>query len=107
VASELAGEVLPWTRPTMQPYAGDAAPLIGRYVGEGRGRDMTVEVVQSPQGLAFSIDGAPARPVPWVGGLTFRQGARILTFRRANGDSGPVTELRVSMPGALMILKRQ
>jgi hypothetical protein len=31
----------------------------------------------------------------------------ILTFRRANGDSGPVTELRYSMPGAHMILKKQ
>ena len=107
VASELAGEVLPWSRPTLRPYAGDAAPLIGRYVGQGRGRDMVVEVLQTPQGLAFSFDGAPARPVPWVESLTFRQGARILTFRRANGDHGPVTELRVSMPSALMILRKR
>ena len=107
VASELAGEVLPWTRPTPQRYAGDPAPLLGKYVGQGRGRDMVIEVVQTPQGLAFASDGTPARPIPWVEGLTFRQGARILTFRRANGDTGPVTELRVSMPGAHMILKKQ
>ena len=107
VASELAGEVLPWTRPTLQRYAGDPAPLLGRYVGQGRGRDMVIEVVQTPQGLAFSIDGAPPRPVPWVDGLTFRQGARILTFRRANGSSGPVTHLRVSMPSAHMILEKR
>jgi len=76
-------------------------------VGQGRGRDMVIEVTQTPQGLAFSPDGAPARPVPWVEGLTFRQGSRIMTFRRANGDSGPVTELRVSTPAAHMILKKQ
>ena len=107
VASELAGEVLPWTRPAPQRFAGDAAPLLGRYVGQGRGRDMVIEVVQTPQGIAFSFDGAPARPIPWVEGLTFRQGARILTFRRANGDSGAVTQLRVSMPSAHMILGKR
>ena len=107
VASELAGEVLPWTRPTLQRYAGDPAPLLGRYVGQGRGRDMVIEVVQTPQGLAFSIDGAPPRPVPWVEGLTFRQGARVMTFRRASDGSGPVTQLRVSMPSAHMILEKR
>lgn len=107
VASELAREVLPWTPPTPQMFAGDPAPLVGRYVGQGRGRDMVIEVVQTPEGLAFSPDGAPPRPIPWVEGLTFRQGARILTFRRANGDSGPVTELRLSMPGAHLVLEKQ
>lgn len=107
VASELASEVLGWNRQRPQWFTGDAAPLVGRYVGQGRGRDMVIEVTQTPQGLAFSSDGAPARPVPWVEGLTFRQGARIMTFRRANGDSGPVTELRVSAPSAYMILKKQ
>ena len=107
VASELAGEVLPWTRPTPQPFTGDGAPLVGRYVGPSRGRDMAVEVTQTPEGLAFSIDGSPPRPIPWVEGLTFRQGPRIMTFRRANGGSGPVTELRVSTPGAHLVLRKQ
>ncbi len=108
VASELAREVLGSTPPPApKAFAGDAAPLVGRYVGQGRGRDMVVEVTQTPQGPAFSADGAPARPLPWVEGLTFRQGNRIMTFRRANGDSGPVTELRVSTPAAYMILKKQ
>jgi CubicO group peptidase (beta-lactamase class C family) len=107
VASELASQILGWTRPRPQWFTGDAAPLLGRYVGQGRGRDVAIEVTQTPGGLAFSTDGAPARPVPWVEGLTFRQGSRIMTFRRANGDSGPVTELRVSTPGSYMILKKQ
>jgi hypothetical protein len=107
VASELAREVLGWTPVTPQRFAGDPAPLIGRYVGQGRGRDMIIEVVQTPQGLGFSRDGSPPRPIPWVEGLTFRQGQMILTFRRAGGDSGPVTELRYGMPGAHLVLRKQ
>jgi CubicO group peptidase (beta-lactamase class C family) len=107
VASELAREVLPWTRPTPKQFAGDPAPLVGKYVGPGRGRNMVVEVTQTPQGIAVSRDGSPPRSIPWVEGLTFRQGLMILTFRHANGDSGPVTELRFSMPGAHTILKKQ
>jgi CubicO group peptidase (beta-lactamase class C family) len=107
VAGELAGEVLPWTPPAAQPFTGDAAVLVGRYVGPSRGRDMAVEVTQTPEGPAFSIDGSPARAIPWMEGLTFRQGPRLFTFRRANGDSGPVTELRVSAPGAHLVLKKQ
>jgi CubicO group peptidase (beta-lactamase class C family) len=107
VASELAREVLGWTPVTPQRFAGDPAPLIGRYVGQGRGRDMIIEVVQTPQGLGFSRDGSPPRLIPWVEGLTFRQGQMILTFRRADGDSGPVTELRYGMPGAHLVLRKQ
>jgi CubicO group peptidase (beta-lactamase class C family) len=107
IAGELASQVLGWNSQRPQRFAGDGAPLVGRYVGQGRGRDMVMEVTQTPQGLAFSPDGAPARPIPWVEGLTFRQGVRVLTFRRANGDSGPVTELRVSTPSSHMILKKQ
>ena len=107
VGGELAAEVLPWTRPTMAPYTGDAAPLVGTYKGPSRGRDMIVEVTATPQGLAFSSNGAPARPLPWVEGLTFRQGSAILTFRRAGGTTGPVTELRYDAGSGYYILKRQ
>jgi CubicO group peptidase (beta-lactamase class C family) len=106
VASELAAEVLPWTRPTLTQFTGDAASLVGTYKGPSRGRDMTVEVTQTPQGIAFSVNGAPARPFPWIEGLTFRNGSTYLTFRR-NGNTGPATELRSQSPGALLILKRQ
>ncbi|HEX6047691.1 MAG TPA: serine hydrolase domain-containing protein, partial [Gemmatimonadaceae bacterium] len=107
VAGELAAEVLPWTRPTSARFAGDPAPLIGKYKGPSRGRDMVVEVTQTPQGLAFSANGSPARVLPWVEGLTFRQGNAFLTFRRANGDNGAVTELRFDAGSGYYILERQ
>lgn len=83
-----------------------AAPLIGRYSGPSRGREMTVEITRPAQGLAMSVNGAPARPLPWVDGWTFRQGSTFLTFKRA-GTSGPATELRNDGGGGLYILKRQ
>ncbi len=109
VTSELAAEVLGWTPPKPERFTGHPAPLVGRYVGPGRDRDevIEIEVVETPQGIAFSRDGSPPRVFPWVEGLTFRVGQMMLTFRRANGNSGPVTELRRSMPGAHFILKKQ
>lgn len=107
VGSELAAEMLPWTRPALRPYTGNATPLIGRYVGPSRGRNMVVEISQTPEGVAISTNGAAARPLPWLEGLTFRLGSNILTFRRANGNSGPVTELRYDGGGGFYILKRQ
>jgi hypothetical protein len=107
VAGELAAEVLPWTRLTLTPFTGDPSPLVGKYQGPSRGRDMVIEVTQTPQGLAFSANGSPPRQLPWVEGLTFRQGSAILTFRRSNGNSGPVTELRFDAGSGYYILKRQ
>ena len=68
---------------------------------------MIVEVAQTPRGRGFSIDGASPRVIPWIEELTFGRGLPRFIFRRANGDSGPVTELRFSMPGAHMILRKQ
>jgi CubicO group peptidase (beta-lactamase class C family) len=107
VSTDLANEVLGWTPPPTRPFTGDPAPLVGRYVGPGRGEDMNVEVVQTSEGLAFSMNGSPPRVIPWIEGLTFGRGLPRLIFRRANGDSGPVTELRYSMPGAHLVLRRQ
>ena len=107
VAGELAAELLPWTRPNLKPFAGDATPLLGRYKGPSRGREMIVEVTQTELGLMVSANGSPARQLPWVDGWTFRQGNSFLTFRR-NGDSGPASELRFDGgPGSYYILKRQ
>ncbi|HEY9229352.1 MAG TPA: serine hydrolase domain-containing protein [Gemmatimonadaceae bacterium] len=107
VGGELAAELLPWTRWTPKQYAGDASPLLGRYKGPSRGREMVVEVTQIPQGIAVSANGSPARPVAWVDGWAFRQGNSFLTFRRA-GQTGPATELRFDGgPGSYYILKRQ
>jgi CubicO group peptidase (beta-lactamase class C family) len=107
VAAQLAAEVLPGTAPALAQFTGDAAPLLGTYQGPSRGRDMLVEVTQTPEGIAFSVNGSPARPATWVEGWTFRQGSgTILSFRRS-GESGPATELRYSSPGAHYVLKRQ
>jgi CubicO group peptidase (beta-lactamase class C family) len=106
VGGELAAELLPWTRPVMKQFSGDAAPLLGTYKGPSRGREMEVVVTQTAQGPAFSVNGAPARPLPWIDGLSFRQGSTIVTFRQ-NGSSGPATEVRFQSSGAYYILKRQ
>jgi CubicO group peptidase (beta-lactamase class C family) len=106
VAGELAAEVLPWTRSMVKQFAGDATPLLGRYKGPSRGREMTIEVTQTAQGIAFAVNGAPARPLPWVDAWTFRQGNTFLTFRQT-GNSGPATELRFDAGSGYYILKRQ
>lgn len=106
VAEELAAELLPWTRPPVKTFTGDGAPLLGRYKGPSRGREMTVEVTQTAQGIAISVNGGQARPVMWVDAWTFRQGNTFLTFRRT-GDAGPATELRFDAGGGYYILKRQ
>jgi hypothetical protein len=105
VVTNLANEVLGWTPPP--PFTGDPMPLVGKYVGQGRGEEMIVEGAQTPEGLGFAIDGRPPRVIPWIEGLTFGRGLPRFIFRHANGDSGPVTELRFSMPGAHMILRKQ
>jgi CubicO group peptidase (beta-lactamase class C family) len=99
VAGELAAALLPWQRPTVAAFRGDAAPLVGTYKGPGRGRDMVVQVTKAPQGIAVSIDGGTTRPIPWVEGTTFRMGSNFLTFR--GGD------LHLSGSSAYTVLKRQ
>ena len=110
VGGQLAREVLPWPRPELKFYTGDASSLVGRYqyVVGGNQPLRVVEVTQTPTGLAFSRDGSRPEPLPWVGGLTFYAQENVtFSFRRANGDSGPVTELRRDDAGNLHILKKQ
>lgn len=106
VAGELAAELLPWSRAEVKQFSGDATPLLGRYKGPSRGREMVVEVTQTPQGIAIAVNGAAPRPLPWVEAWTFRQGNAFLTFRQT-GSSGPASELRFSAGGGYYILKRQ
>jgi len=106
VAGDLAGEVLSATRPADVLFTGDAAPLVGTYKGPSRGRNMTVAVTQTPQGVAFSVNGGPARTFSWVEGLTFRNGGSQWTFRQGSGDAA-ATELRSQSGGGYYILKRQ
>ena len=106
VAGELAAELLPWERPVVKQFSGDATPLLGTYKGPSRGRDMIMVVTQGPQGPLFSANGSPARPLVWIDGLSFRQGSAVLTFRQ-NGNSGPASEIRFQAGSAYYILKRQ
>ena len=107
IGSELAAELLPVTRPTLKSFTGDVTPLVGTYKGPARGSEMVMEITQGAQGIEASANGSPKRSLPWVDGLTFRQGNSFLTFRQA-GNSGPATELRFDGgPGSYFILKRQ
>jgi hypothetical protein len=67
---------------------------------------MTIEVTQTQQGVAFSVNGGAARPLPWIEGLTFRQGSALLTFRQPNG-AGPASEIHFNAGAGYYILKRQ
>lgn len=82
VADGLAAALLPWQRPTVAAFTGDAAPLVGTYRGPGRGRDFVIQVTQGPQGIAVSLNGSSPRPAQWVEGMTFRiTGDVVVTFR--------------------------
>lgn len=105
VVGELAAQLLPWSPQVTRQFTGEAAPLVGRYAGPSRGREMVVEVTQSAQGIAFSTNGSPARVLPWVDGLTFRQGNSFLTFRQTGNSQA--NELRFDTGGGYYILKRR
>jgi len=110
VGGALAREVLPWPRPEMPSYTDDPAPFVGTYrqVAGGNQRGAVIEVTGSPTGLAFSVNGSRPEALPWAGGLTFYASEIVtLTFRRAGGDTGPVTELRRDDPGNHVILRKQ
>ncbi len=105
VTERLAAAVLPAPRPAGR-FTGDASLLVGSYKGPGPGKDMVIEVTQTPQGIAFSVNGAPAGPLPWVDGWTFRRNSSLLTFR-PSASGGPAPELRFDTGGDHFILKRQ
>jgi CubicO group peptidase (beta-lactamase class C family) len=109
VGGALARAVLEGPRQAFTYYTGDPAPFVGTYRSVmGGNRSLTIEVTQSPAGLAFTPAGGRPQPLPWAGGLTFyAQETVTLTFRRANGDTGPVTELRRDDEGNHMILRKQ
>ena len=101
----VAASVLPVPRP-VGPFTGDAALLVGKYRGTGRGKEMTIDVTSTPEGLASAIDGGPATPASWARDWTFRRGDALLIFRRA-GTAGPATALRFDTGGGHFILTRQ
>lgn len=109
VAGELAARVIPTKRSPEQVYTGDPAPFVGKYQLEKGGNQpaFTIEVTAGPQGLMFAPMGRRPDALPWAGGLTFFAGeTTTLTFRRANGNSGPVVELRRDDAGNHAILRK-
>jgi CubicO group peptidase (beta-lactamase class C family) len=93
VATEaIAAAVLPPSR-TVRQFTSDASPLLGKYKGPAHGGDMVVVVTQSPQGVAFSINGQPAETLPWTQGWTFRKRDVLLSFR-VGPTLGRAAELR-------------
>jgi CubicO group peptidase (beta-lactamase class C family) len=110
VGGALAREVLPLPRPAAQYYTGDPTPFLGRYqlVMGSNMPAFVIDVTQTPAGLAFSANGSRPEPLPWAGGLKFYAQENVtMTFRRANGETGPVTELRRDDAGNHAILRKQ
>lgn len=111
LTTRLARAVLPWPRKgELAFFTGDATPFVGTYVMHMGGNmpNATVEVTMTPTGLAFAANGSRAQPIPWMGGSTFYTGENTrVTFKRANGDSGPATELHRDDPGNHAILRRK
>ena len=109
-ALDLAAAVLPEARWSPKYYTGDQSQIVGKYqhVMGGNQTPLTIEVTETLGGPAFSLNGSRPQPLPWSEGLTFYgSDAVTLTFRRANGTSGPVTELRRDDGGNHYVLKKQ
>ena len=100
----IAAAILPAPRPAGS-FTGDAALLIGRYSGTGRGKPMVIDVSQTPDGLAVAIDGGPASPAVWLKDWTFRRGDALVVLRRS-GTTGAATELRFDTAGGHFVLTR-
>ena len=110
IASELAGEILPW-KPlgAPKPFTGDAASLVGTYAGPSRGREAVVVIAaDSAQGLTASLNGAAPRPLRWEEGWRFRAGQNdFMTFERPGTNQGAATVLKFDVGGGLYVLRRK
>jgi CubicO group peptidase (beta-lactamase class C family) len=110
VGFTLAEEIIPPPRPRVSHFTGDATDLVGKYqwVAGGNQGPTALEFTMTEQGLALSANGGPPRPIAWVGGLVFYVSDNTsLTFHRANGSNGPVTDLRVDDAGNHRIFRKQ
>jgi CubicO group peptidase (beta-lactamase class C family) len=107
LAAELAGAIIPSARREPQQFTGEAAELVGRYVGPSRGREMSVAISRDDAGvLVASVNGAPAQPLPWLEGWRFgNPHGTLMTFERA-GSSGAATVLRWDTGGGHYVLRR-
>lgn len=118
LGARLTRVVVPGTRSMPPFYTGDATAYVGTYrlVRGGNQAQATLVVSSTPAGLAFSMNGSPPQPLPWVGGGTFYAGeTTTLTFTRSGGaatgaaanGTGPYTEVRRDDAGNHAVLVRQ
>jgi len=106
LGSEIAAEIIPPVRATLQSFGGDVAGLTGTYAGAGRGREFRVVITEDAQGrITASANGSPARALSWVGGLKFQLGGADLVFERPD-PAAPAAVLRFDTGGGHFILKR-
>lgn len=106
VGRELGSALFP-PRAATKPFTGDPTPIVGRYAGRGAREDLAIEVTHGPDGLMFSGNGSPPRPMPWLEGRTFIVNNIYLTFGRP-GEAGPATEVGVNpAKGLFVVIKRQ
>ena len=108
LGTRLTRAVLPMPRTEVAFYTGDAAPFVGTYqlTAGGNIGQATLEVTSTAAGLAFSINGSRAQPLPWIGGNTFHAGeTTTLTFIRP--DAGQATQVRRDDAGNHAVLKRK
>ena len=108
LSSELVEVLLPSVPREARNFTGDTDALVGTYAGPSRGRELTITVTATGDGLRAKPEGSSrAAPLAWDEGWTFRLGpVQIVMFER-DGDDGPATVMRVDGGGSHYVLRRQ
>lgn len=103
---ELVDEILPRVELERRSFEGDVAELVGTYSGPSRGRELSVTVTATGDGIAAAPSNSRAAPLAWVEGWTFRRGGQLVMFER-EGNSGPATVMRVDGGSSHYVLRRR
>lgn len=110
VSSALATAVSGVAKPPPTFYTGDPSLYEGVYelLAGGNQEGLVIEVSGTEQGLAFSLNGSPPRPLPWAGNHTF-YGGDLTTFRFVfdDGLKSHASQLRRDNAGNHFIFERQ
>lgn len=105
VAAAIAGIVLGPAPDRSRPFSGDRSDLVGSYTGPGRGRPMTVRVVDTAG--AFRLRRTPSdsgQVLTFLGADTFTAGPAMIRFERKDGKT---FRLRIDTGYGHNILVRQ
>jgi CubicO group peptidase (beta-lactamase class C family) len=108
LGTRLTRAVLPLQRPQVGFYTGDPAPFVGTYqlTAGGNIGQATLVVTSTPAGLAFSMNGSRAQPLPWIGGNVFQAGeTTTLSFTRIGNAAA--TDVRRDDAGNHAVLRRK